>query len=61
MSAINVQFSDSTETVIVACFAVPQQASGWPNQSSIDTSDARWASFYNSQPSSVQPSLAAPG
>jgi hypothetical protein len=44
---LNVQFSDSTESIIVAYFASPQSASDYANLGTVETSDARWATFYD--------------
>ncbi|MFP3652308.1 MULTISPECIES: hypothetical protein [Burkholderia] len=46
MTTINVQFSDSTESEVVAYFASPQDPEAYQHLGTIDTSDARWASFY---------------
>jgi len=60
MTAVSVQFSDSNETEIVACFAGPQDPAAYPNQTSIDSSDARYATFFSALPVSVQKGLLAP-
>lgn len=46
MVAINVQFSDSSETTVVAYFGAPQSESNYPNLGTVGTSDARWSAFY---------------
>lgn len=52
--SLYVQFSDATETVIVSFFACPQDPKVWPNQGSIETNDARWKTYYDSQPTNFQ-------
>jgi hypothetical protein len=59
MSNIYVQFSDATETVIVATFAGPQGTT-IPNQGTVPASDARWAAFYAALPASAQALLTPP-
>lgn len=56
---LNVQFSDSTDTKIIAYFGAPQDPAFWPNQGAVETSDARWATYYNGNVS-LQPYLPAP-
>ena len=48
MTTLTVQFSDSTESTIVAYFASPQDKSNYANIGSVETSDARWAAFVES-------------
>ena len=55
-----VQFSDATQTVIIATFAGPQNASAYPNQGTVTASDARWATFYAVLPASAQAALTPP-
>lgn len=55
-----VQFSDATEKTIIAMFAGAQNATAWPNQGTVTTSDARWAAYYATLPASVQAGLPAP-
>lgn len=57
---LNVQFSDSTETVIVSSFAVPQDAGAYPNQGQIETSDPRWKTFFDLMNPAVQKYLPTP-
>lgn len=47
MSTVFVQFSDATETTVIAVFGCAQNASAYPNQASIDSSDARYQAFAN--------------
>jgi hypothetical protein len=48
MTTINVQFADSTEQVIVSYFAGPQSAASFSNLGTVDTSDARYSTYFNS-------------
>jgi hypothetical protein len=43
---IYVQFSDATEAAIAAYWTTPQDPSVYPNQGEVDSSDARWRTFY---------------
>lgn len=61
MSNIYVQFADSSESAIVSVFCNEQDPAVWPNQGVIPSSDARWATFYNAQPSTVKQYLMSPG
>jgi hypothetical protein len=45
-----VQFSDATETTIVASFGCPQDPSIYPNQATIDSGDTRYQAFINPTP-----------
>lgn len=47
---VHVQFSDSDQTKIVAEFGCPQDPEVYPNQASIDSSDARYKAFINPVP-----------
>lgn len=51
---INVQFSDNTEERVVGYFSSPQDPTVWPNMGQIDTSDARWKTYYDAQPDTVK-------
>ena len=42
-----VQFSDATETTIVASFGCPQDPAIYPNQAKIDSDDVRYQAFVN--------------
>lgn len=55
-----VQFSDATETTIIAAFGCSQNATAYPNQGTVTASDARWAAYYATLPASAQMSLPAP-
>jgi hypothetical protein len=60
MSTINVQFSDSTKSIIVAYFASPQDPDIWENLGEVDTSDARWKAYFDKQDASLQQKLPTP-
>jgi len=42
---IHVQFKDSTQAVIIAAFAGPQDPTAYPNQAEIDETDVRYLAF----------------
>ena len=42
---VRVQFKDSTEAVIVAAFAGPQDPGDYPHQADIEETDARYLAF----------------
>lgn len=44
--SIFVQFSDANETSIISVFASPQDEVAYPNQGTVETTDASWHSFY---------------
>jgi|GEM_PF-1266511 len=44
---VYVQFSDETETTIVSSFGCPQDATTYPNQAMLDSSDQRYQAFIN--------------
>ncbi|PKA72378.1 hypothetical protein ATI02_5430 [Pseudomonas baetica] len=48
MSNVIVQFSDATESTVVAYFASPQDSEVYACLGLIDVSDDRWAEFYDS-------------
>jgi len=60
MSNIFVQFSDSTETTVVAYFAEPQDLTVYPNQGTIESTDPRYAKYYAALPTAVQAVLPPP-
>ncbi|WP_175725176.1 hypothetical protein [Burkholderia ambifaria] len=47
MTTLNVEFSDETESRIVAYFAAQQDPDVYENLGTVDTSDERWSIFYN--------------
>lgn len=57
---LNVQFSDSTDAVIVSYFGCPQDAAVFPNQGIVNTDDAKWSVFYGEVPESMQSGLPVP-
>ncbi|WP_343726699.1 hypothetical protein [Burkholderia seminalis] len=60
MASIYVQYSDSTEKTIIGYFGAPQDEATFPNQGTVDASDARWATFFATIPSVDQPNFPAP-
>ncbi|HEF5874768.1 TPA: hypothetical protein SAY52_005447 [Burkholderia cenocepacia] len=60
MASIYVQYSDSTENKIVGYFGSPQDEATFPNQGTVDASDARWVAFYATIPTVDQPNFPAP-
>jgi hypothetical protein len=59
MTTLCVQYSDTTEAVIVSYFGSPQDPSVYPGYGTVETSDARWKTFYDSEPF-MQSGLPAP-
>jgi hypothetical protein len=57
---IYVQFADSTDKVVVSYFGSPQDPVAWPNQGQIDTSDARWKTYYEALSSQFTEGLPTP-
>lgn len=57
---INVLFSDDSKKTIQGYFGSPQDQSAWPNYGQVDSSDARWASYYNSIPTEMRVGLPEP-
>jgi len=49
-----VQFSDSIEKIIVACFGNAQDPDIYPNQGTVGGDDPRYTTFFNSLPTSAQ-------
>ncbi|MET3461298.1 hypothetical protein [Variovorax atrisoli] len=47
---VHVQFSDSLQTTIIAEFGCPQDPALYPDQETIDSSDARYEAFINPAP-----------
>lgn len=60
MTTVYVQFADSTDAMIVAAFAVAQNPAYYPNSGEVDTSDARWKTYYDSLPEFAQVGWPAP-
>jgi hypothetical protein len=44
---LNVQFSDSSDATVISYFASPQDPTQYPNLGTVETSDARWVTFYD--------------
>jgi hypothetical protein len=55
-----IQFTDATQTAIISYFACQQDPSVWENLGQVDSNDARWKTFYDSQPAVMQSALPAP-
>ena len=47
MPTVNVQFSDATQTKMIAAFGSAQDATIYPNMAAIPDSDARYQAFMN--------------
>jgi hypothetical protein len=60
-TTIYVQFADATEQSIISYFGCPQDATVYPNQGAISSTDSRWATFYDAFPAATQKSLPTPG
>jgi hypothetical protein len=54
MTTIYVTFTNAQETVIQDVFAIDQSAGAYQHYGSVDISDARYATWYGTQPSWVQ-------
>jgi hypothetical protein len=61
MSTINVEYSDGTETTVTGFFGSTQDPEVFPNQGTLETSDARWKTYYEAQPAAMQSMLPPPG
>jgi len=57
---VNVQFLDASQQVVISYFADAQDPAVYPNQGSIDQTDARYAAFFNSLPAFAQADLPVP-
>lgn len=57
---IYVQFSDTTETKIVAVFASPQSPDFYSNPGEVALDDQRYAEYFSLLPADVQSGLPAP-
>ena len=60
MATLYVQFTDETETKIIAYFVAPQDPVIWPNNGTVEQSDQRWHDYYYSQPEWAQAYLPTP-
>lgn len=47
MTTLYVQFSDASGTAISTYFSGPQADGVYDNYGTVETSDARWTTFYN--------------
>ncbi|KUZ95464.1 hypothetical protein WI40_17185 [Burkholderia ubonensis] len=60
MTTIYVQFTDASEQEIGGWFGMPQQLEAYPNCAEIDTTDSRWAAYYDAQPECARANMPAP-
>ncbi|MFM0243771.1 hypothetical protein [Paraburkholderia sediminicola] len=60
MTTVNVQFADGTDAKIISYFASQQNEASLENSGQVDTSDARWHSFYDGLPAMNQAGLPMP-
>lgn len=60
-TTLNVQFSDATETSIIAVFGARQNGSVYTNQGELASSDTRYSAYYDALPAWAQAALPAPG
>lgn len=60
MTTINVQFSDSTEAVIITYFGGPQDPKVYSNLGTVENSDPRWKTFFDSFPPWIQVGMPTP-
>jgi len=60
MDTLNVQFIDTTQATICSYFASPQSPDDFPNLGTVETSDARWITYYDQQGAQLQQYLPAP-
>lgn len=61
MTDIYVQFSDAQSATIESYFSCPQDPSVYPNLGTIQSTDPRWKTFYDSMESMAQSCLPGPG
>lgn len=54
---VNVQFSDSTETTVIAVFSCPQDPKVYPNQAAIPTTDSRYVAYKAALPGNMGATL----
>lgn len=57
---INVQFADSTESVIITYFSGPQPIGAYANIGTVLPNDSRWLTFYNLMSVMTQSYLPSP-
>ncbi len=55
-----VQFSDSSESEVIAVFSCQQSESSYPNQGELDASDPRYVKYYNVLPVGSRAGLVIP-
>jgi hypothetical protein len=57
---IYAQFSDASETAIIAVFGAPQDPKVYANLATLGTSDSRYTTYYSELPAWAQAGLPAP-
>lgn len=60
MTTLYVQFADDTGQVIASWVGSPQDPKVFPNQGTVESSDARWKTYYDAQFQQVQAILPKP-
>jgi hypothetical protein len=60
MSKLYVGFSTEDKTVVTGCYPDPQSLDVVPYQDVIDTSDQRWATYYEALPEMMKQFFPAP-
>ncbi len=55
-----VQFADSSEKAIIACFANQQDPDVFANQGEVDLTDSRYKTYFDSLPLMAQAGLPPP-
>jgi hypothetical protein len=60
MSTLFVQFSDSTEKVVISIFGGAQDPSAYLNQGEIESDDPRYSSYFGGIPEDLQKLLPMP-
>lgn len=54
MQTIYAQWTDSSETSILAVFSCTQDADVYPNQATLTSDDARYATWYKALPETIK-------
>ncbi|KVE27710.1 hypothetical protein WI93_11765 [Burkholderia vietnamiensis] len=60
MSKINVQYADETASTVIGYAAGQQDPATWQYQGEVDTSDARWRTYFESKDEESKVGLPAP-
>jgi hypothetical protein len=61
MTTVFVQFTDSKQTTIASVFGCAQDANVFQNQGQVDSSDQRYATYFNALNASFRMGLPVPG